>query len=333
MDTAAMRNDPAPLARWISTFPERDGVRYLSSARSFGGTDTGEEAYAQQFTVDEEYIGRVAAGLAHVLQAADADRSHGALEIGCGTGIFTRALMTGTEYPAYYISDMSPEFVNGTRRVLAGGSADKAVHYLVLSSEEFDRWPEQTLSLVALRYVLHHVLDWREFIRHASSLLCPGGVLLLEEPCADGYLLQAMLMKSIQSRAAGLGCSELTRKEIDFFISTVFWYLRTDADKSQSEDKHLFQPAQLLRLGQDLGLRIAVYPNLGFDAVAGQQAPSPTYFVDEFRHNLKVNFGFGDETMELFEAQVAPLCADLQTVSGAANGPTIKAVFAFAKPR
>ena len=320
------------LRRWIETFPEEDGIRYLTSNRSFGGSDVGEEAYAQQFTVGDDYINRVSAGIAHVLGAADADRSAGALEIGCGTGIFTRALVGGTDYPAYYITDMSAVFVKGTRRAVRERFPEKRVQYLVLSSEGFDAWPESSLSLVALRYVLHHVLDWREFIRHASRLLVPGGVLLMEEPCADGYLLQVMLMKSLRARLDALGCTERTRTEIDFFLSTILWYLRTGVDKSQSEDKHVFQPAQLFAAGQELGLHTRFYPNLGLDAVAAEAEPGRTYFVDEFRHNLKVNFGFGDETLELFEAEVAPLCSELQLISGSMNGPIIKGVFSFTRP-
>lgn len=318
---------------WLETFPDEDAIRYLTSDRSFGGSDVGEEAYAQQFTVGDDYIARVAAGIAHVLEATDADQSAGALEIGCGTGIFTRALLAGTEYPAYYITDMSTVFVKGTRRAVRERLPGKPVQYLVLSSEGFGAWPESSLSLVALRYVLHHVLDWREFIRHASRLLVPGGVLLMEEPCADGYLLQVMLMKSLRARLDALGCTEQTRTEIDYFISTILWYLRTGVDKSQSEDKHVFQPTQLFAAGQELGLTTHFYQNRGLDAVAGQAEPGGMYFVDEFRHNLRVNFGFGEETLELFEAHVAPLCSELQLISGSDNGPIIKGVFSFTRPR
>jgi SAM-dependent methyltransferase len=178
---------------------------------------------------------------------------------------------------------MSAVFVKGTRRAVRERFPDKPVEYLVLSSEGFDAWPEKSLSLVALRYVLHHVLDWREFIGHASRLLVPGGVLLMEEPCADGYLLQVMLMKSLQARLDTTGCGDQTRSEIDFFISTILWYLRTGVDKSQSEDKHVFQPAQLFAAGQELGLATRFYQNLGLDAVARQAEPGGTYFVDEFR--------------------------------------------------
>lgn len=320
------------LGRWLTTFPEQDEIRYLTSNRSFGGSDVGEEAYAQQFTVGDDYINRVVAGIAHVLAAADATQSAGALEIGCGTGIFTRALIAGTDYPSYYITDMSAEFVKGTRRAVREHLAEKPVHYLVLSSEGFDAWPESSLSLVALRYVLHHVLDWRAFVAHASRLLVPGGVLLMEEPCADGYLLQVMMMKSLLARLDSLECTPQTRTDIEFFISTIVWYLRTGVDKSQSEDKHVFQPTQLFALGQELGLRTRFYQNLGLDAVAGQVEPGATYFVDEFRHNLKVNFGFGQETLELFETHVAPLCSELALISGSANGPIIKGVFSFTRP-
>jgi SAM-dependent methyltransferase len=324
-------NTTDTLAAWLQGFREESGLRYLSSARSFGKDAAGEEAYASQFSVDADYLRRVGSGIRHVLSTAASDCGHGALEIGCGTGIFTAALLASTDYPRYYISDMSPAFVNRTRSLVSDTAAAKRVEYLVLSSEAFDAWPEGTLSLVALRYVLHHVLDWRAFIAHAARLLVPGGVLLLEEPCADGYLLQAMLMKSLRNRVDDLGCSDDTRKQIDFFISTIFWYLQTDADKTASEDKHVFQPASLLALGDEVGLRGRFHQNLGFDGIGPGQVPSSTYFVDEFRHNLKVNFGVNPETLELFETQIVPLCEPLQLVSGATNGPVIKGVFSFTK--
>ncbi len=320
------------LAEWLHGFPQHDGIRYLSSARSFGHSDAGEEEYAKQFSVDGDYLRCVGSGIAYVLSAAEADSKHGALEIGCGTGIFSHALVAATTYPRYYISDMSPAFVKRTRALLAKSRPAGAVDYLVLSSEAFDSWPQGTLSLVALRYVLHHVLDWRAFIAHASALLVPGGVLVFEEPCADGYLLQAILMQSLRKRLQDFDCSDAVRKEIDFFISTIFWYLRTDVDKTNSEDKHLFQPTNVVGLAQDVGLRSRFYPNVGFEAVAEGQPPRATYFVDEFRHNLKVNFGFSAETLAVFETHVAPVCDELQTISGAANGPIIKGLFVFSKP-
>jgi SAM-dependent methyltransferase len=327
------RDGDAKLQEWLGSFAEHDQIRYLTSAKSFGGEATGEEEYAKQFSVDRAYVDRVARGVAFVLAAAAAHGRGGALEIGCGTGIFTRALLAGTNYRRYYISDMSPAFVGRTRAAAQLESTGKAVEYLVLSSEGFDDWPDETLSLVALRYVLHHVLDWRAFIAHAGRLLLPGGALIFEEPCADGYLLQAMMMKCLRNNVAAAGYSDQAAREIDFFISTISWYLRTGVDKTLSEDKHLFQPSLLFAAADEAGLRARFYPNVGFDSVAEPQGPSATYFVDEFRHNLRVNFGVSRETLELFEAHVAPLCADLQLVSGAENGPTVKGVFTLTKQR
>ena len=319
------------LEEWLARFPESDGVREISQPRTFGGSG-GEDEYAKQFVVDGAYERSLAVGLDRVLRAAGADAGGPALELGCGTGIFTRALVEGTRYPGYYVSDMSAEFLKLTRDTIpkrrAGG-----VDYVVLATEEINRWPKRSLSLVALRYVLHHVLDWEAFLSAAASLLRPGGVLTFEEPCADGFLLQAQMVNTARKQpgvADTLGPQ--VHKDLDLFLGMTFWYLRTGVDKHLSEDKHVFSVSRLSGVCRDLGLETTFYPNMGYEMLETASQPAPSYFLDEFRHNFKVNFGFGDETMAFFEERVAPACAELADISGAVNGPCVKGVFVCKQP-
>lgn len=330
---ARTRPGDGQLEGWLSALPLHDGIRQVSEARHFGNQESGEAAYAEQFVVDDAYEEAVGAGLAALLDCIGADRSAPALEVGAGTGIFSRALVARGGYPACFITDMSPRFLELTRKSMGAAVDHQRVEFVMLSSEDIGRWPKETLSLVALRFVLHHVLDWQAFIHQAALLLRPGGVLVVEEPCADGYLLQAALAN--MARRSPAVAAELTpaaRHDLDFFVDTTLWYLRTGVDKRESEDKHVFALAQLLGTFRDAGLEPTFLQNRGFDsALSGRPLPAE-YFVQEFRHNLAVNFGFGSETMDLFERHLAPACSDLSLVDGEVNGPVVRGVVAARRP-
>ncbi|HVS43810.1 MAG TPA: class I SAM-dependent methyltransferase [Candidatus Dormibacteraeota bacterium] len=322
---------PQGLTRWLSRRPGDDGIRELSAPHSFGGDEAGEAAYADQFSVDDAYIDSVSRGLRRVLDDLHADRSGAALELGCGTGIFSRSLVRTGLYPVYVLTDMSPRFLRLTRDHLAAQNG-AAVEYVVLSTEDIRRWPRRSLSLIALRYVLHHVLDWRGFLDTAARRLRPGGVLTFEEPCSDGYLLQMMLVDVLRRLPEVAESGEQVRRDLDFFVSTTKWYLSTGVDKAPSEDKHVFRVSEVVDVCRRAGLAVRFYPNLGYDALATRDEPVRTYFVDEFRHNLRVNFGFGEETMAMFERHLAPVCAGIADLSGLTMGPYVKGVFACRRP-
>jgi SAM-dependent methyltransferase len=307
-----------------------DGVLLLTSDRAFGhGEDgAGEAAYAEQFVVDTEYESALGDGLGRVLDEVRADRRRPALEIGCGTGILTRPLVRRGDYPTYVVTDASLAFVRHVRGSV--GTTGSDVRYVVVDGGATDRLPARSFSLVAVRYVLHHILDWEAFLTSAAALLAPGGVLLLEEPVADGFLLQMMLAN--QLKAAGDLPAEV-EKELDDFVGLTTWYLRRGVDKTLSEDKHLFALDEMRRWATTQGLETHVWRNLGLEELGGEARPRADYFAREFRHNLAVNFGFSEATLAAFDERVAPALEQLELVGGHDLGPTVKAVFAFRLPR
>src|ERR1700730_1046055 len=160
---------------------------------------------------------------------------------------------------------MSAEFLKLTGNTIPKGRTG-GVDYVVLATEEINRWPKRSLSLVALRYVLHHVLDWEAFLGAAASLLRPGGVLTFEEPCADGFLLQAQMVNTARKQpgvADTLGPQ--VHKDLDLFLGMTFWYLRTGVDKHLSVDKDLLSVSMVDGLGRHPGLENTLYPNMGYE--------------------------------------------------------------------
>lgn len=336
---------------------------YLISAqsRTFGGVQGGEADYVKQFQVGDDYVAAEIRGLRHMLAAVDADRSGPALEIGCGTGIFSRALVHSGAFDECLITDASSEFVRLTRAFVSRPfpgeppAPEGRARYGLLLEDGLDILPSGAFSLVALRYVLHHILDWEAFIGQTARLLRPGGVLTFEEPCVDGFLMQAMLVSALPAlmapdgavvgdaqrhgpmaavrrfaralgvrRDASAANESAIEEQAKRFVDTIAFYARRDVDKSAAEDKHLFRPAEVIAAGRRHGLQVEFFPNAGYDTLGAQ----PLDFEVEFIHNLRTNFGFGEPIVEAVRSHLAPQLALLRHLGPGGGQPVTKGVFA-----
>jgi SAM-dependent methyltransferase len=287
-----------------------------------------------------------------MLKAVSADTSGPALEIGCGSGIFSKALVQGGAFAECLITDASLQFVRMTRRAVeqaAGAevpSKPVRVWYGLLPGEGLERFPDRSFSLVAARYVLHHILDWESFIGRTARLLRPGGVLTFEEPCREGFLLQAVLLhflptlmdawanRSIPSRlkrylpgrAAAAAERRAVAEKVQRFVDTIGWSARRDVDKSGSEDKHLFRIPEVIRAGRRHGLEVEFFPNAGYDSLG---TASPEVRLDDMLfHNLRTNFGFDERFVELVKQHLGPHLHLVRQLSAAGGTPYTKGVFA-----
>jgi SAM-dependent methyltransferase len=350
------------LDEMLRGFRQDAGIHHISTSdRPFGGDAAGEEEYAAQFQVGDDYVENEVRGLLLMLDTVNADRSGPALEIGCGTGIFSRPLVNSDAYPGYLITDASLEFLRRTRafvrKPLPGRLPvdESKVRYGLLGGEGMDLLPKGAFSMVALRYVLHHILHWEQFIGDAAKLLRPGGVLTFEEPCIDGFLLQALLVSflprlmeisaeeppaglrgrlqgvaraaGIVGRAPGAAAREQTfREQSRRFVEVIEFYARRDIDKAAAEDKHLFRPAEVMRVGRAHGLDVEFFPNSGYDTMA--TSTPTTDFEGEFFHNLRSNFGFGEPIVDLARRELAPQLALMRRIMEGGGGPYTKGVFA-----
>jgi SAM-dependent methyltransferase len=320
------------LEAWLGSLRVENGIRLVSHPVHFGGNESGEQGYAAQFVQDAALEARIGQAIASVL--AIGDTTAPALELGAGTGIFSRPLVMSTAFPQYFITDTSPEFLRGTRTSIDQLGLGKQVQYVVLSGDELGRWPERTVSLVALRYTLHHVLDWERFIHVAARLLVPGGVLMFEEPCADGFVLQAAMADvMLHSPVLRRKMPGSVRRDLEFMVATTLYYARTDVDKSTAEDKHVFPVFRLLDVCREAQLVPQLYPNQGFDGGLNAASNGCGTFAAEFRHNLAVNFGFRADTLEFFDRHIDAACRDIDPIDPRGGGPIVKAVVVARKPR
>lgn len=120
-----------------------------------------------------------------------------ALEIGCGTGIFTAVIArSGADITAV---DLSPELAERAR---AGNPAPN-VKFLVMNVEKLD-FPDNTFDCVYGSSVLHH-LNLPKALPEMLRVLKPGGAFVFTEP--NMLNPQIMLQKNIPPLKALMGDS------------------------------------------------------------------------------------------------------------------------------
>lgn len=328
-------NESIDIGSWLNFYPSRDAIYFISKDKSFGNREDSESQYDKQFAVDLEYIKSVQRGIEVILgNTPQVDTSGPALEIGCGSGILSTALLRNNSYKSYLITDSSHRFLKMTRTKINDYRINNdSMSLAVLNAEDITKLPREAFSLVALRYVLHHILDWRQFLSNAASLLKTGGILILEEPCREGMILQGLLMQMLPIilKAKNKRLPEEIKKDINFFTDTIKWYLRTDVDKSKSEDKHCFKVEEIITKCNDSKMKVTFYPNSGLNELAHQTEDASQLFIQEFRHNLRGNFGFNDELLELFEENIVSNLKFIQDISCNNCSPVCRGVFVAQK--
>ena len=134
--------------------------RFARSVRSYA-----EYARAQQMIA-----GRMCAMLRPLLS----DRPADVLEIGCGTGTFTRLFMQHFHPARMTLIDICPEVREALTDI---PFSDSTVRFVCGDAEHCDLPREQ--SLIASCSVMQWFEDPERFIRRCHDLLAPGGILAL----------------------------------------------------------------------------------------------------------------------------------------------------------
>jgi SAM-dependent methyltransferase len=111
-------------------------------------------------------------------RAADAHPRGKALDLGCGTGVVSLALVRRGF--AVVGVDHSPEMLEIARSKLAGFPAT-----LETGDVRALRFPDEEFDCVTIQGLLHHLEDFGPCVREANRVLRPGGYLYISEPTRD----------------------------------------------------------------------------------------------------------------------------------------------------
>lgn len=313
---------------WLGRFHEENGIAFISEPRDFAHDET---LYDEQYEVEWGEL-QPGTGLMSMLRAREADFSLPALEIGCGTGILSLGLVKESAYDFILLTDPSVDFLNILRDKLRHNSLyTSSVRLTVLKAEEIDRLPQNSLSLIALRSTLHHVLDVPGFIHNAANLLTSGGFLVFEEPCMEGFVLMGAMAQFIPIvfEKSGVALSITHKEQIKGFVDAMKFYARRDLDKRNAEDKHLFRTDEIMNIGASAGFAVESLPNMTFDKSFefGESPKTSFSFHAFFRDYLKYCMSFDEELIKMFEQHFMSFNKYIEDISGSDNAPYCYSVF------
>lgn len=138
------------------------------SAEVAAGFSARADSYERHAGLQKE----IAAQLASLLPPLDRPR---VLELGCGTGLFTRHLIARYPGASFVLTDASPAMISECRRNLAGFGASRSDFVVMDASRpaalgHFD--------LIATSMTLHWLPEQRASLERLLGLLAPSGVLV-----------------------------------------------------------------------------------------------------------------------------------------------------------
>jgi len=316
------------ILEWLKEMPEKNDIVFISEKCDYTHDET---TYDHQYNIDPEDT-RAGRGLKNLLRSRAADFSMPALEIGCGSGKLSLGLADNSNYPAVILTDPSTAFLNIVLQKLGKMDIDNtSVKLAVLKGEEIDRLPENSLSLIALRSALHHILDVPSFICDAAKALVPDGFLAFEEPCREGFVLMGTIAQFIPCvlERASINLSKRHLRQVNLFIDTMKLYSATGVDKSDLEDKHVFSPEEIMSLGAYAGLAVEFLPNMIFDQFFESVESTNDFFSFHhfFRDYLKYCMNFDEKLVEFFDKHLQPYNQFLEDLSVNNNAPSCHGVF------
>lgn len=314
---------------WFESLPISGGLSHVSTPRAFSHA---EDAYDSQYALDQAMLNE-GLGCIEILRQASCDEQGALLEIGCGTGFMSVGLVKSNYFPQVLITDPSPAFLRLTKdKIISNGLDSTSADFAVLTGEDMSLLPPNTFSAVVMRSVLHHVLDVPEFIKEVSRVLRPKGVLLCQEPIADGFTLMGTVASFFPLVAGehGIRLTDIQRQQLELFRQTMHFQPRRDVNKSTAEDKHAFRPWELMEQAGSAGMSGRFFPNAGVDQFH-PGAPSGTFgafsLLTMLENYLKYCMNFGESFTPLFRGPLQKYLNLLDDLSQMGDGIAVSGIF------
>jgi len=295
------------LASFLSSCPAQEGIYRISAPRPFQHDEFDYDRQYKHHDVTNEMLDREAGNLIGFCTEYGLPAAVDALEIGCGTGRVAAGLARHPAVRSFLVTDPSPAFCLLTqRRMEAAGALSGKISIAQMTAEDIARLPAESFHLIVIKSVLHHILDYPAFLGQAARTLAPGGIVACEEPFSEGYMILGFAAQFIPMALNG-ELTEAERGHVQLLVDTMRFYCRRDLDKSTAEDKHLFHPADLLRVANANGLEFDYVPNWSYLRTRAQNLESGTgYFRWFFRMYLEVCMSWPAEFADRAAAALNP---------------------------
>ena len=323
---------------FLNTFPEKDGIICFSDERLFQHDEGDYDAQYNSSTPSND----LGVGVLKLLRFSDCQFGKPAIEIGCGTGIVSKGLLSRKRFDLVIVSDPSPKFVNISRRKLVDiPDLDQRARFAIFLAEDLEKLPLSSLSAIVMRSVLHHILDIDKFLKDAAQALTSGGCLVVEEPCLEGYVLMGAIAQFIPVVMSNLNqdLSEEQVQQVQLFVDTMKFYADRTVDKSTCEDKHIFRVDELMAKATENNMSLSFYPNVSLASFKPIKSKDdllelknlPFSFSKFFISYVKYCMQFEQGLVDKITNHLMPYLSTLDEIAAKGSSPYTTGVFVFKK--
>jgi ubiquinone/menaquinone biosynthesis C-methylase UbiE len=319
----------------LSQFQERHGIYFISAPQQFPG---GEEAYDQDIggALREDLL-RWGRGAWQLLKFHTSGAINRVLEIGAGGGTCSLGLILSAPQASLLITDTSPRFLELIRAKLSTATHScENVRFATLAGEELSLLPAESFDAIVIASALHHVGDWRAFLKDAARVLRSGGTLTIQEPCREGNLMMAMVLDIVLSPLwppeATLCAADAERVSR---CRDSIYHLANSKIVKLGEDKHSFLASELSAAGRAAGFGHSLfYSNfhfcdlVGHDFTLQQGRCSFIGYLDSF---LEMHHRISRDGMSKMRTHMFPRFERLDSTFVAGDGPPILGCMVFCR--
>ena len=293
----------------------KNDILFISTPQSFEG---GEEEY------DIAVGGRNRPNLLKCGQGAFRLASHSAkrpikrlAEIGAGGGTCSLGIIAAAKDAEILLTDTSPAFLRMIQRKLASTDLDHLnVKYATLAGEDLLKLGTSSYDAIVIASALHHVSDWKKCIQDAKEVIASGGVLVIQEPCREGYLFMGIALDIILSAFWPHPIPESDAIRLRNCRASIYEMADATLEKV-GEDKHTFSVSELMRTGFDAGFReIQIYQNQHFEDLSEGEFQEKrscslfSYFMSFLKHHHHIS----PETLATLETSLYPITSNIEAL-------------------
>ncbi len=224
-------------------FPCADGILCFVPEGVFTKLD--DLDYDEHYSVSDETSLQVFADVKETLGRRLKGSYDVLVEIGAGTGGFTKGLLKNISINEAIVTDISPKMLSICKaRVENGEHLAKKVTYATYSSAE-RIFPPESVDCIIGNFVLHHILDYEGFFKDCFATLKHRGTLIFAEPGFKYHQALVLSMSDVLETLVRGGDNNADEDLIRLgnWIHELHFNLKYVGDAevlADREDKHLF---------------------------------------------------------------------------------------------
>ncbi|WP_120633383.1 class I SAM-dependent methyltransferase [Ruegeria sp. EL01] len=235
------------LKEYADGYPE--GIHVTPDVIGSIGDGTTEQFREHAKTYDERYFGleeqnrRLLARCKEIFPSFELSSVETILDIGCGSGNATFAMLDVLTDASVYATDISPDMVAILAERAEQRNVSKNIVPFISNAEKVNLKPE-SFDLIFGSSMVHHLNEPDVFLDRILPSLKPGGLCLFTEPFKVGHLILRMFLDELSrgshySHGIPDDIQEFFRSYI-FTIDAMTTLDRTELDYSKLDDKWMF---------------------------------------------------------------------------------------------